>query len=66
MTLRNYIPISIGVFVLTMAIARYFAMPLLPFAVILLGGETLLGFALEEGRVPNFLRELFRPPRHLH
>ena len=66
MALRHYFPISVGVFVLVVAMARYFAMPVMPFAVIVLAGETLLGFQLEDHRVSNFLKEMFRPPRHLH
>ncbi len=66
MALRHYFPISVGVFVLVVGTARYFGAPIMPFAVILLAGETLLGFELENHRVPNFLKELFRPPRHLH
>jgi hypothetical protein len=66
MTLRQYVPISIGAFALMTAIVLYFGFPVLPFAVIALTGETLLGFAIENGRVTNFLKEVFRPARHLH
>jgi hypothetical protein len=38
----------------------FFHVPALPFVVILLGGETLLGFQVEDGKVPQFLARLFK------
>jgi hypothetical protein len=52
MALRQYFPISIAVFVLVYAAARYFFVPFAPFALILLTGETLLGFELENPKPP--------------
>lgn len=63
MTLKQYFPISVGAFALVIAAAHYFAVPILPFAFILLFGETLIGFQLEDHRVPRFLHELFRAPK---
>ena len=61
MRLRYYFPISVAVFVLVVAAARYFSFPILPFAVILLVGETLLGFQVEDHKVPHALKSLFHP-----
>jgi hypothetical protein len=66
MNLSQYLPISVGAFVAVMAGALYFSVPILPFAVILLAGETLLGFQLEDHKVPRFLMALFRPPKSGH
>ena len=59
MRLRQYFPISVAVFVFVIAAARYFSFPILPFAVILLAGETLVGFQLEDHKVPHALKTLF-------
>ena len=63
MRLRQYIPVSVGMFVFVIAAARYFSFPVLPFAVILLAGETLLGFQVEDHKVPHALKSLFHPSR---
>lgn len=60
MALRQYFPISMAIFVLTYAATKYYAVPFAPFAVILLAGETLLGFQVEDHRAARFMRELFR------
>jgi hypothetical protein len=59
MILKNYFPISVAVFVAVIVTVRYFSMPILPFAAILLFGETLIGFELEDHRVPHLLSDLF-------
>jgi len=60
MILKSYFPISVAIFVATMATVRYFSMPMLPFAAILLFGETLIGFELEDHRVPHLLGDLLK------
>jgi hypothetical protein len=64
MTIAKYFPISVAVFVAVISAAAYFHAPMLPFALILLVGETLVGFQLEDHRIPRFLAELFRAPKH--
>ncbi|HML15600.1 MAG TPA: hypothetical protein VK419_01190 [Bryobacteraceae bacterium] len=59
MTLKQYVPISVAVLAVVVAGAMYFGVPALPFVLIILAGETLVGFQLEDGRVPRFLAELF-------
>lgn len=67
MKLRQYFPISVGVFALVVGTAYHFSVPIAPFAAILLAGETLLGFQLEDHKVPRALKQLFTPPRpHAH
>jgi hypothetical protein len=58
--LKHYIPVSIGLFLGVILIARYFAVPIAPFAVVLLVGETIIGFQLEDQRVFRFLEDLFK------
>jgi hypothetical protein len=64
MTLKHYFSISVLVFVLVIGAVRHFFIPVLPIAAILLVGETLLGFQLEDHRVPKVLKELFTVPNH--
>lgn len=59
MTLKRYFEISVAVFVLVVAAAIYFHVPVLPFAVILLTGETLLGFQVEDHKAGRFLKAIF-------
>lgn len=59
MTLRQYFPLSIAVFVLVIALAAVFHVPILPFALILLTGETLLGFQIEDHKAARFLKAVF-------
>ena len=67
MTLKKYFPISVAVFVAMVAATIYFSVPVLPFAVILLTGETLIGLTLEDHKVLRLLAAIFRPPRpHAH
>ena len=69
MDLKHYVPISLGVFAAVILIARYFAVPVAPFALILLVGETIIGFQLEDRKVFRFLETLahaFKPRRRAH
>lgn len=59
MTLKQYFPTSVAVFILVLAAAIYFNVPILPFAVILLAGETLLGFQVEDHKAARFLKSVF-------
>lgn len=63
MTLQKYFLLSVGIFVLAIVGIHYLPIPVLPFVVILLVGETLLGFQVEDHRVPRFLTALFRVPK---
>lgn len=63
MTLKQYFPISLAVFIGVVYGAVYFEIPILPFALIVLVGETLLGFELEDHKIPRFLAAVFRAPR---
>jgi hypothetical protein len=62
MTLKQYFPLSIAVLLGTIAIVNATPAPLAPFIIILLAAETLVGFELEDHRVPKLLREAFRSP----
>jgi hypothetical protein len=64
MTLKQYFLVSAGVFVLVVAAVHYLSVPILPFALILLAGETILGFQVQDGRVARLLTALFRAPKH--
>jgi hypothetical protein len=66
MALKYYFPISVAVFVLVVCGAVYFSIPILPFGLVLLAGETLLGCQMEDHKVPRFLSELFRAPKPRH
>jgi len=58
--LKHYIPISIGVFALVLLTARYYSVPIAPFALVLLVGETIIGLQLEDQKVSRFLEDLVR------
>ena len=60
MPLKHYIPISVGVFVLVILTARYYSVPVAPFALILLVGETIIGLQMEDQKVSRFLENLVR------
>ena len=65
MVLKHYFPISVVVFVLVILTVRYFsahflAVPILPIALLLLAGETLIGFQVEDHRVSRLLGDLLR------
>lgn len=69
MDLKHYVPISIGVFAAVILVARYFAVPAAPFVFILLVGETIIGFQLEDQKVFRFLETLahaFKPRHRAH
>lgn len=59
MTLKQYVPFSIVLFVLMVAGVSYFGVPVLPFALILLAGETLLGFQVDDHRAGRFVKAIF-------
>ena len=58
MPLKHYIPISIGVFALVILTAHYYSVPVAPFAIVLLVGETILGLQLEDQKIFRFLEAL--------
>lgn len=60
MTLKLYFPISVALFAFVVSMAWRFGAPILPFALILLTGETLMGFQLEDHRVGRFLGSIFK------
>ncbi len=60
MTLKQYFPMSVIVFVAMVAFVHFTPAPVAPFAIILLAAETLIGFDLEDHKVPKLLREVFR------
>ena len=60
MPLKHYIPISVGVFALVILAARYYLVPIAPFALVLLVGETIAGLQLEDQKVFRFLEDLAR------
>jgi hypothetical protein len=65
MTLRQYFPISAAALVLLIAAVHYLHVPapILPLVFILLVGETLMGFQVEDQKVARILGELFRPTK---
>ena len=63
MTIKQYFPISVAFLALVVATTHHFGVPALPFAVIILVGETLLGFQLEDHKVPRILSRLVEPPK---
>jgi len=63
MSLKNYFLLSVGIFVLAVAGIHYLPIPVMPFVVILLVGETLLGFQIEDHRVPRLLGQFFGGPK---
>lgn len=60
MSLKHYFPISVGVFAVVILTARYYSVPVAPFALVLLVGETIIGLQLENQRVFRFLEDLAR------
>ncbi len=66
MTLKRYFLFSVAVFLLVVGLAYHFSVPIGPFAAILLVGETLLGFQLEDHRVPKSLKQIFTAPKQHH
>ena len=69
MSLKHYFELSVGVFLLAIATAYFFSVPVLPFAVLVLCGETLIGFQVEDHKVPRALKSLWiaaKPHDHSH
>ena len=66
MTLKRYFPISVAAFILIIVGAYYTSLPVIPFIVLALIGETLLGFQCEEHRVLRFLRTLWTALKSAH
>jgi hypothetical protein len=64
MKLRNYFPISVGVFLMLIGAVHFLAFPVLPFAVLILFGETLLGFQVENHKVQHWVDDLWKAIRH--
>ncbi len=60
MLLKHYIPISIAVFILVILAAHHYSVPIAPFALLLLVGETILGFQMEDQKLAQFLEDLVR------
>ena len=60
MALRQYFPISVVLFIVVVLTARHFAIPVVPFAVVLLVGETLVGVQLEDNKVARLMGDFFR------
>ena len=65
MKLKQYFPLSVAIFAALVVAIHYSPMPVAPFAILILAAETMIGFQLEDHRVPKFLRELFRAPKHI-
>ena len=63
MSLKNYFLLSVAVFAAVIALAIYFEVPIAPFALILLFAETLIGFELEDHKIPRLLASIFRTPK---
>lgn len=63
MTLKQYFPLSIAIFVAVVSLVEYLDMPVAPFALVLLVAETLVGFELEDHKVPKFLAQIFQHPK---
>ena len=66
MSLKHYFQISVLIFLVVIAATRYFSVPALPFALILLTGETLLGFQVEDHKASRTLKALFTPAKPHH
>jgi hypothetical protein len=64
MRLKYYFPISVGVFLLLIGAVHFLSLPVLPFAVLTLFGETLLGFQVENHRVQHWADDLWKAIRH--
>lgn len=62
MTIKQYFPLSVLVFVAVVVGIHYLPFPVAPFALILLVAETLVAFELEDHKVPKLLAEIFHSP----
>jgi hypothetical protein len=63
MQLKFYFPISVAVFAGVFLATHHFSVPFAPFAAILLAGETLLGFQMEDHKAARFLGAFVKPSR---
>jgi hypothetical protein len=66
MTLKRYFPISVAAFILIIVGAYYTSLPVIPFIVLGLIGETLLGFQCEDHRALRFLQTLWTSLKSAH
>ena len=68
MNLKQYVPVSIGIFAGAILLARFLGVPFAPFALVIVFGETIIGLQVENQRVLRFLEDVFRgfktTPRH--
>jgi len=60
MSLKHYFPLSLVVFAAVAVAAHYSKLPVAPFVVILLTGETLMGFQLEDHKVGHLLESMWQ------
>jgi uncharacterized protein YqgC (DUF456 family) len=66
MTLKRYFPISLAAFILIVVGAYYSSFPVIPFIVLTLIGETLLGFQFEDHRALRFLQAFWNALKSAH
>jgi uncharacterized protein YqgC (DUF456 family) len=66
MTLKLYFPISVAAFILIVVGVHYTPFPVIPFIVLTLIGETLLGFQCEDHRALRFLQTLWNALKPAH
>jgi hypothetical protein len=64
MKLKYYFPVSVAAFLLMVGAVYLLSLPVLPFAMIILFGETLLGFQVEDHKVRHWAEDLWRAIRH--
>ncbi|MEQ1885653.1 MAG: hypothetical protein ABL967_11380 [Bryobacteraceae bacterium] len=57
MPLKYYVPVSLLFFVGVLALAHYYGVPVLPFAIILFLAETALGFRCSNNKVGDKVAE---------
>jgi hypothetical protein len=60
MTIKQYFPLSVLAFASVVTGVHNLPFPVAPFAVILLVAETLIGFQLEDHKIPRLIAEIFR------
>ena len=66
MTIKQYFPLSVAIFIAVVVAIHYSPAPVAPFALILLAAETLVGFELEDHKVPKILSEFFHALKSTH
>jgi hypothetical protein len=59
MTIKQYFPLSVVIFLAAVVGIHYLPAPVAPFALIVLAGETLVGFELEDHKVPKLIAGFF-------